>query len=179
MSLASCVVEKGLCESIHWIGVCVNAIYIWVFSVFFLSRLKDSTDLARCRLVSNTLNSASSEVRSLTLICSMSRYLNSRSPETKHLITPFKIVFNNLVLRSPNLESVTIGVDRSLVEMPFDDFEDESDDLHLTDFNFLRFPTPLSRCLFLISGFNLVGDVHELCPASLPLVSQLLSSQLL
>jgi hypothetical protein len=106
--------------------------------VEILSRLNDSTDLARCRLVSNTLNSASSEVRSLTLICSISRYLKSRSPDTKHLITPFKTVFKNLLLRSPNLESVTIGVDRSLVEMPFDDFEDESDDLYLTDFNFIQ-----------------------------------------
>jgi len=101
-----------------------------------LSRLNDSTDLARCRLVSNTFNSASSEVRSLTLTCSMSRYLKSRSPETNHLITPFKIVFNNLVLRSPNLESVTICVDRSLVEMPFDDFEDDHSRLASFAFQF-------------------------------------------
>ncbi|PNX73058.1 hypothetical protein L195_g028956 [Trifolium pratense] len=103
-----------------------------------LSRLKDSTDLARCRVVSNTLNEASYEVRSLTLVCSMSRYLKSRSPETKHLITPFKTVLKNLVLRSPNLESVSLGVDRSLGGISFDDVEDESDDLHLTDFNFIQ-----------------------------------------
>jgi hypothetical protein len=68
----------------------------------------------------------------------MSRYLKSRSPETKHLITPFKTVLKNLVLRSPNLESVSLGVDRSLGGISFDDVEDESDDLHLTDFNFIQ-----------------------------------------
>jgi hypothetical protein len=106
--------------------------------VEILNRLKDSSDLARCRVVSNTLNEASYEVRSLTLVCSMSRYLKSRSPETKHLITPFKTVLKNLVLRSPNLESVSLGVDRSLGGISFDDVEDESDDLHLTDFNFIQ-----------------------------------------
>ncbi|CAL5215054.1 unnamed protein product [Lathyrus oleraceus] len=105
--------------------------------VEILTRLKDSSDLARCRAVSTTLNQASNEVRSLTLHCSMSRYLKSRSPETKHLVTPFKTVLKNLVHRSRDFESVSIGVDRSLGVISFDDVEDESDDLHLTEFNFI------------------------------------------
>ncbi|CAI8619699.1 unnamed protein product [Vicia faba] len=102
-----------------------------------LTRLNDTSDLARCRLVSTAFNHASNEVRSLTLLCSMSRYLRSRSPETKHLVTPFKTVLKNLVHRSPDFESVSIGVDRSLGGVSFDDVEDESDDLHLTEFNFI------------------------------------------
>lgn len=105
--------------------------------VEILTRLKDSSDLARCRAVSTTLNQASNEVRSLTLHCSMSRYLKSRSPETKHLVTPFKTVLKNLVHRSRDFESVSIGVDRSLGGISFDDVEDESDDLHLTEFDFI------------------------------------------
>ncbi|TKY60801.1 F-box/LRR-repeat protein [Spatholobus suberectus] len=103
-----------------------------------LSRLTDSTDLARCRVVSKSLNAASYEVRWLNLVCSMSRYLKSRAPETKHLVTPFKTVFADLVRRSNNLESVSLGVDRALGGVSFDDVEDESDDLYLTDFNFVK-----------------------------------------
>ncbi|XP_061347617.1 F-box/LRR-repeat protein At4g29420 [Gastrolobium bilobum] len=103
-----------------------------------LSRLTDTTDLARCRVVSKTLNASSYDVRSVTLVCSMSRYLKSRSPETKHLVTPFKIVFKELVRRTTHLDSVSIGVDRSLGGISFDDVEDESDDLYLTDFNFVK-----------------------------------------
>lgn len=106
--------------------------------VEILSRLSDSADLARCRVVSKSLNAASYDVRSLTLVCSMSRYLNYRSPETKHLVTPFKTVFKHLVRHSRNLESISLGVDRSLGGISFDDVEDESDDLYLTDFNFMN-----------------------------------------
>ena len=103
-----------------------------------LSRLTDSTDLARCRVVSKTMNACSYDVPSVTLLCSMSRYLKSRSPETKHLVTPFKTVFRDLALRSRNLESVYLGVDRSLGGISFDDVEDESDDLYLTDYSFME-----------------------------------------
>ncbi|KAI4347026.1 hypothetical protein L6164_007876 [Bauhinia variegata] len=103
-----------------------------------LSRLTDSSDLARCRVASKTLNALSDDVRSINLVCSMSGYLKSRSPETKALVTPFKAVFKDLVLRSRHLESVSIGVDKSLGGISFDDVEDESDDLYLTDFNFMK-----------------------------------------
>ncbi|XP_027342443.1 F-box/LRR-repeat protein At4g29420 [Abrus precatorius] len=106
--------------------------------VEILSRLTDSTDLVRCRVVSKSLNAVSYDVRCVSLVCSMSRYLKSRSPETKHLVTPFKTVFKNLVRSSNNLESVSLGVDRALGGISFDDVEDESDDLYLTDFNFIK-----------------------------------------
>ncbi|KAK7399023.1 hypothetical protein VNO78_10198 [Psophocarpus tetragonolobus] len=107
--------------------------------VEILSRLTDTTDVARCRMVSKSLNTASYEVRWLNLACSMSCYLKSRSPETRHLVTPFKTVFTDLVRRSSaNLESISLGVDRSLGGVSFDDVEDESDDLYLTDMNFIK-----------------------------------------
>lgn len=106
--------------------------------VEILSRLSDSADLARCRLVCKSFNAAADDVRSVILACSMSRYLKSRSPETRHQITPFKTVFRDLVRRCRNLELVSLGVDRSLGGISFDDVEDESDDLYLTDINFLK-----------------------------------------
>ncbi|GKV11883.1 hypothetical protein SLEP1_g23102 [Rubroshorea leprosula] len=107
--------------------------------VEILSRIGDSTDLAACRLVSKTLNSLSREVRSVNLTCTLSRYLKSRSPETCNLLTPFKTIFNGLILRSRGLDSVTVGVDKSFIEIPFDDDEyDESDDLYLTDVAFVK-----------------------------------------
>ncbi|RDX96957.1 F-box/LRR-repeat protein, partial [Mucuna pruriens] len=122
-----------------------------------LSRLTDSTDVARCRVVSKGLNAASYEVRWLNLVCSMSRYLKSRSLETKHLVTPFKTIFADLVRRrSADLESVSLGVDRALGGVSFDDVEDESDDLYLTDMNFIKDWLPsISHALrsFSISDF--------------------------
>ncbi|TXG61513.1 hypothetical protein EZV62_012876 [Acer yangbiense] len=103
-----------------------------------LSRLSDSGDLARCRLVSRTFNSLCQEVRSINLVCTLSRYLKSRSPETGHLVTPFKTIFHNLVRNSRNLESVSVGVDKSLGGIAYDDVEDESDDLYLTDVGFFK-----------------------------------------
>ncbi|KAE9607600.1 hypothetical protein Lal_00026667 [Lupinus albus] len=108
-----------------------------------LSRLTDSTDLARCKLVSKTLNTVSHDIRSVTLFCSMSRYLKSRSPETKHLVTPFKTVFTDLVRRSRSVDTVSLGVDRALGTVSFDDVEDECDDLYLTDFSFFKEWLPL------------------------------------
>uniref|UniRef100_A0A5B7BTK3 Putative F-box/RNI-like superfamily protein n=1 Tax=Davidia involucrata TaxID=16924 RepID=A0A5B7BTK3_DAVIN len=102
-----------------------------------LSRLNDSTDLARCRLASKTLNALSHEVRFINLQCSFERYTKSRSPETKSLITPFKTIFKTLISNSRNVESVSIGVEKTLRGISFDELEDESDDLYLTDVNFV------------------------------------------
>ncbi|KAE7998601.1 hypothetical protein FH972_003132 [Carpinus fangiana] len=106
--------------------------------VDILSRLTDSAELGRCRLVSKTFNSLSYEVRSVRLFCTLSRYLKSRAPETKFLVTPFKTVLNTLVCDSQFLESVSIGVDKSLGNVEYDDVEDESDDLYLTDVRFVK-----------------------------------------
>ncbi|KAK9285819.1 hypothetical protein L1049_025020 [Liquidambar formosana] len=103
-----------------------------------LSRLNDSTDLARCRLVSKTLNALSYEVRSINLFCSFGRYMKSRSPETKTLITPFKTIFNNLILSSRSVDSISVGVRKPLRGLSYDAVEDESDDLYLTDVNFVK-----------------------------------------
>ncbi|GAV62186.1 F-box-like domain-containing protein [Cephalotus follicularis] len=98
-----------------------------------LSRLTDYSDLARCRLVSKTLNSLSHDVSSINLLCTLSRFLKSRSPETKHLTTPFKDIFKKLILDSRSINSVSIGVEKSLAGLQYDDVEDDSDDLYLTD----------------------------------------------
>ncbi|KAG2718258.1 hypothetical protein I3760_03G210900 [Carya illinoinensis] len=106
--------------------------------VEILGRLVDSAELASCRLVSKNLNALSYEVASVHLIWTLSRYLKSRAPETKHSVTPFKAVFSTLVRNSRTLESVSIGVDKSLGSISYDDVEDESDDLYLTDVSFVR-----------------------------------------
>ncbi|XVE54132.1 hypothetical protein DITRI_Ditri03aG0056500 [Diplodiscus trichospermus] len=106
--------------------------------VDILSRLTDSTDLARCRLASKSLNSLSHEVRSVNLLCTLSRYIKSRSPETKAHVTPFKAIFNNLVFKARCLDSIFIGVDKSLRDISFDDVDDESDDLYLSDLGFVK-----------------------------------------
>lgn len=53
-------------------------------------------------------------------------------------VTPFKSILENLVRNSRHLESVSIGVDKSLVGISYDDAEDESDDLYLTDVEFVK-----------------------------------------
>ncbi|KAA8534877.1 hypothetical protein F0562_029907 [Nyssa sinensis] len=100
-----------------------------------LSRLNDSTDIARCRLASKTLDSLSREVRFINLQCSFERYTKSRSPETN--ITPFKTIFKKLISNSMIVESVSVGVEKTLRGISFDDIEEESDDLYLTDGNFV------------------------------------------
>ncbi|XP_057467771.1 F-box/LRR-repeat protein At4g29420 [Actinidia eriantha] len=102
-----------------------------------LSRLSDSADLARCRVASKALNTVSAEVRSINLYCSFDRYTKSRSPETKSLVTPFKKIFVDLVSRSRLTESVSLGVEKPLRGLSYDDVEDESDDLHLTGVDFV------------------------------------------
>lgn len=100
-----------------------------------LSRLPDSSDLARCRLTCKTLNSLSYDLTSLKLVCSFDRYIKSRSSPS--IITPFKSIINNLVFKLSFLDSISIGVDEVLQGVSWDDLEDDSDDLHLTDVNFV------------------------------------------
>ncbi|KAK8509059.1 hypothetical protein V6N13_062113 [Hibiscus sabdariffa] len=106
--------------------------------VEILSRLTDSADLARCRIASKSLNSLSREVRSVNFICTLSRYIKSRSPETKDHVTPFKTIFNNIVGNARCLNAISIGVDKSLGNISYDDVDDESDDLYLTDVGFVK-----------------------------------------
>ncbi|CAA0840793.1 F-box/LRR-repeat protein [Striga hermonthica] len=102
-----------------------------------LSRLHDSADVARCRVSSRTLNSLAPELRSVHLHCSYRRYSASRSPLTRSSITPFKEVFNKLISELRIVETVSIGVDKTLREVAYDDLEDEDDDLFLSDVNFV------------------------------------------
>lgn len=54
-------------------------------------------------------------------------------------ITPFKAIFNKLISNSVvTIESVSIGVENSLRGLPYDDVEDESDDLFLTESGFVK-----------------------------------------
>ena len=103
-----------------------------------LSRLGDSSELARCRLVSRTLNSLSREVSKIHLLCTLSRYLKSRAQETEPSVTPFKTIISNLVLHRQSLRSVSIGVEKSLGKISYDDVEGEPDDLYLTDVGFVN-----------------------------------------
>ncbi|KAL2229066.1 F-box/LRR-repeat protein At4g29420 [Sesamum indicum] len=103
-----------------------------------LSRLSDSADVARCRVSSKTLNSLAREIRCVNLQCSYLRYAKSRSPLTRSGITPFKEVFYKLISELPIVESVSIGVEKPLRLVAYDDVEDEEDDLFLSDFNFVK-----------------------------------------
>lgn len=104
--------------------------------VKILNRLNDSADLARCRVASKSMSSIWREVRSVNLICSASRYSKSRSNAA---VTPFKTVFKSLIEDSRNIVSVSVGVDKALSGMSFDDLIDEdSDELYLTDIKFTQ-----------------------------------------
>ncbi|KAL3532575.1 hypothetical protein ACH5RR_006096 [Cinchona calisaya] len=103
-----------------------------------LSRLGDSADLASCRVASKTFNSLSRDVRFINLHCSFDRYAKSRSPLTRSSITPFKEIFKTLTSELRIVESVSVGVDKPLHTVSYDDVEDENDDLYLTDVNFVN-----------------------------------------
>ncbi|KAM6583370.1 hypothetical protein CsatB_010372 [Cannabis sativa] len=104
-----------------------------------LSRLNDSADLVRCRLVSKTLNEMSYEVRSLNHLCTLSSYLKSRSRDaTSPQVMTFKIAFKDLVRRLSKLESVSIAVEKSLGRRSYDEVEDDDDDLYLTEPSFIN-----------------------------------------
>ncbi|PIN21735.1 hypothetical protein CDL12_05573 [Handroanthus impetiginosus] len=103
-----------------------------------LSRLADSADVARCRVSSKTLNSLALEIRSVNLQCSYFRYAKSRCPLTRSSITPFKQVFNKLISELKIVETVSIGVEKPLRLVVYDDVEDEEDDLFLSDVNFVN-----------------------------------------
>ena len=53
-------------------------------------------------------------------------------------VTPFMAIFNNLVAEARCLNSISIGVDKSLRDISFDDVDDVSDDLYLTDVGFVK-----------------------------------------
>ncbi|KAK9697212.1 hypothetical protein RND81_08G021800 [Saponaria officinalis] len=99
-----------------------------------LSRLADSSDLTRCRLTCKTLNSVSYDVTSLRLLCTYQRYAYSRAHPSS---TPFKSLVTRFITRMSQLDSVSLGVDDSLTGLSFDDVEDEENDLHLTDAEFV------------------------------------------
>ncbi|KAI7753697.1 hypothetical protein M8C21_003103, partial [Ambrosia artemisiifolia] len=112
-----------------------------------LSRLNDSSSVARCRLVSPTFNSLSTHLRSINLNCSLTRYIKSRSNPTNcsEPITPFKTIFLNIISSLRVVESVCIGTEKVMREVSYDDVEgeDEADDMYLTDGGFVGKWLPL------------------------------------
>ncbi|CAL5349781.1 unnamed protein product [Camellia sinensis] len=111
---------------------------------------------SRCQVVSKTLNALSIEVQSINLHCSFDRY-------TKCLITPFKSIFKHLVSSSRLVESVSLGVEKSLYGLSYDGIKDDLNNLHLTDVDFGSDWLPsvagqLRSVSIPISGFNRVGD---------------------
>ncbi|CAA7397302.1 unnamed protein product [Spirodela intermedia] len=120
--------------------------------VEILSRVNDSSDLARCRLVSRNFRSLSYDVRAISIICSHDRFARSRAPETRSLTFPFKSVVDNLVslLRDRQLESLSLGVEEFFTDGNCE--FDESDDLHLTATDFVsRWLPGIGRQLRLLS----------------------------
>ncbi|KAK9274519.1 hypothetical protein L1049_021768 [Liquidambar formosana] len=113
-----------------------------------------STDLARRRLVSKTPNTLSYEVRSINIFCSFGLYVKTRSPETKTPITPFKTIFNNLILSSRSVVSISVGVEKPLRGLSYDD----ADDLYLTDVNFVKEWLPGVVC----GGVEVAVDIRFL-----------------
>ena len=53
-------------------------------------------------------------------------------------MTPFKTIFNNLIENSRLIECVRIGIEKPLRDVSYDDVEDESDDLYLSDEKFVE-----------------------------------------
>lgn len=112
--------------------------------VEILSRLGDSTELARCRLASRTLRSLSRDVRSVRLFCSRDRFLRSRAPDTCDHDTPFRSLVANLasfLSASPGPLALALAAERPL-SAPADEVDD-ADDLHLTAVPFLARWLPL------------------------------------
>ncbi|MQM00840.1 hypothetical protein Taro_033591 [Colocasia esculenta] len=105
--------------------------------VEILSRLADAGDLASCRLVSPALRSLSYDVRAVTMLCSRDRALRSLAPDTRPLVVPFRSTVANLVSLLPRLESLTLGVEDPSSGIDISGEFDDSDDLHLTDVEFL------------------------------------------
>ncbi|KAG8367289.1 hypothetical protein BUALT_Bualt16G0056900 [Buddleja alternifolia] len=103
-----------------------------------LNRLRDSADVARCRVASTTFNALAPEIRSVDLRCSYLRYAKSRCPLTTSSITPFKAVFTKLISELRIVERISIGVEKPMRLVAYDDLEDEDDDLFLSDVNFVK-----------------------------------------
>lgn len=106
-----------------------------------LSRLVDSSDLARCRLTSKTLNSLSYDVTSVNLLCSFAQYTRSRAQAST---VPFKSNATRFIAGLSQLSSITVRVDESLQSLSYDDAEDDGDgdDLYLTDAEFVSLWLP-------------------------------------
>ncbi|KAG0499292.1 hypothetical protein HPP92_003595 [Vanilla planifolia] len=113
--------------------------------VEIMSRLGDSTDLARCRLASRYLRSLSYDVHSIAVVCSRERFLRSRAPATRDHALPFRsLVLNLLFLLSArgSLRSLSLAVEDPHAAAGEEDEEDEggfdeADDLHLAAPDFL------------------------------------------
>ncbi|KAL3744805.1 hypothetical protein ACJRO7_013984 [Eucalyptus globulus] len=90
-----------------------------------LGRLPDSADVARFRAASRTLNAAARGVKSVALLCSLARYLRSRSPDTRSLAVPFKSLVASAVLGWGLVESVAIGIDYASLADSFEDVEED------------------------------------------------------
>ncbi|XP_010438302.1 PREDICTED: F-box/LRR-repeat protein At4g29420-like [Camelina sativa] len=100
-----------------------------------LNLLNDSESVARCRVASKTLNSLKREISTVNLICTLSRFFKSRPIA----VTPFKTIFKSLINDSVNIRSISVGVDKALKRMSFDDWnEDDLKDLYLTDVEFVK-----------------------------------------
>ncbi|KAG6521095.1 F-box/LRR-repeat protein At4g29420-like [Zingiber officinale] len=124
--------------------------------VDILSRVGDSTDLARCRLTCRTLRSLSYEARSIRLFCSRERALRSSVPGTVDLHPAFKSVVCNL---ASLLSSVHSPLSLSLAAerpdcVPAGEIDD-GDELYFTDSPFL------SRWIPLISARLQSLSIHD------------------
>ncbi|KAJ4952684.1 hypothetical protein NE237_029516 [Protea cynaroides] len=102
-----------------------------------LNRVNDFTDIARCRLSSKILNAVSYDVQSLKLFCSYERYLKSKAAETKASVTPYKSIILQVLQNLRNLDSVAVGVEKPFRGLIDEEVDDESDDLYLSDVNFV------------------------------------------
>ncbi|GJR26948.1 F-box/LRR-repeat protein-like protein [Tanacetum coccineum] len=110
-----------------------------------LSQFDDLADVSRCQIASKTFKTAYPHLRSINHQCMLKRYLNSR-PSTvsssSKVITPFKTVFMNMISRLKVVETVRIGIDNALLDLSYRDGEDEADDPHLTDGEFVKLWLP-------------------------------------
>ncbi|GKB74649.1 hypothetical protein Tco_0936061 [Tanacetum coccineum] len=111
-----------------------------------LSRFDDLADVSRCQIASKTFKTAYPHLRSINHQCTLKRYLNSR-PSTvsssSQSITPIKTVFVNMISKLKVVETVRIGIDDDLLDLSYRDGEDDqADDLHLTDGEFVKLWLP-------------------------------------
>ncbi|PWA60868.1 hypothetical protein CTI12_AA341070 [Artemisia annua] len=94
-----------------------------------LSRLDDLADVSRCRIASKTFVTACPHFRSINHQCTLKQYLNSR---------PSTVSSSSKVSKLKVVETVRIGIDNELRDLSYRDVEDESDDMYLTDGEFVK-----------------------------------------